>query len=420
MVEETAMNRWYSVVSTLAMLPLSIYSLFDPDLRRGLWRRYRPEPMRPPDASARLWVHAASAGEVRLADAFARRFLERQPDSAFLLTVDTQAGLASATGGPWSFVRYFPFDAYPCLCRMFDQFRPHAVIQVEMELWPGLLGMARERGAPVAVINARMRPSETKAFARFNRSLHDYLSIPYYLARSDDDVAILRRLQVPEKHLLVTGEMKIEHALERGAGTGPRSKSALLAVSTHPGEERVVLDAFRRLRNTYPALKAIVAPRHPRRAGAVARMALREGWKVRVIEEGFPEVFSEDVVVEGGWGRMEFWYGFAAAAFVGGTLVTGLGGHNVLEPVLHGVPAITGPYHEDWIPWVKLLREAGALSVVWGEGELARAAQVALEEDLSPGLEAARQRLRRHEGATMRNAETVLRLLDGRSPVGHG
>ena len=62
------MNNWYSAVSTLAMFPLSVYSLFHPDLRSGFWRRYRPEAMRTPEAAARLWIHAASAGEVRLAD----------------------------------------------------------------------------------------------------------------------------------------------------------------------------------------------------------------------------------------------------------------------------------------------------------------------------------------------------------------
>jgi 3-deoxy-D-manno-octulosonic-acid transferase len=72
------MNIWYSAVSTLAIFPLSIYSLFDPDLRPGLRLRYRPGAITAPDAAVRLWVHAASAGEVRLAEAFAGRVLERR------------------------------------------------------------------------------------------------------------------------------------------------------------------------------------------------------------------------------------------------------------------------------------------------------------------------------------------------------
>lgn len=407
------MNGWYSAVSTLAMFPVSVYSVFHPDLRPGLHLRYRPAPVSAPDRSVRLWVHAASAGEVRLAEAFARRVLERQPDAAFLLTVDTQAGLHSAASGPWSFVRYFPFDAYPCLRRVFEQFRPHGVVLVEMELWPGLLGMAHEAGVPVAVINARMRPSETRAFGWFNWALHGYLSIPYYLARSEDDLAILRRLKAPEGHLVRTGEMKIEQALERQRPSVSGQRSGWLAVSTHAGEERLVLRAFRRVRQRFPALQLILAPRHQRRAGRVARMASDQGWTVRLVSKTCPEVFSEDVIVEAGWGRMEFWYGWAAAAFVGGTLVEGLGGHNVLEPVLHGVPAITGPFHEDWIPWVRLLCEAGALSVVSGDEPLARAVQAALEADCAPALGAARLSLQQHEGTTARNAEFVLGMVNG-------
>ncbi len=111
---------------------------------------------------------------------------------------------------------------------------------------------------------------------------------------------------------------------------------------------------------------------------------------------------------------MEFWYGYAAVAFVGGTLVKGLGGHNVLEPVLQGVPAITGPHHEDWIPWVRLLCEAGALTVISGDEQLARAAQAALHADFAPAFFAARQRLQQHEGTAARNAQIVLRMVDGR------
>ena len=423
------MKRMYKWFSSASVLPVALYSLSKSDLRAGVLRRYWPEKINTEiEASGanRLWVQAASAGEVQLANLFATHYMQRHPDAELLLTCNTSSGVKVAGSGPWRHVRRFPFDAHPSLLRLFEQFKPTGIVTVEMELWPGLLQIARERRVPVSVINARMAESSVARYRSLNEKFEGLFAYPLYLTRQDADMENLAAIGVPLQQLLITGEMKVDMTVERfvtNESKQPREaikREFLLGVSTHRGEERILLDALSQLKPHFPELRLLLAPRHQRRAAHVMQLASKAGFTcARLSRSDIQDQDWADVLIEDRFGYMEYWFSRAIIAFVGGSLVQ-LGGHNVLEPLFFLTPVLTGPHVTNWEHWVRLLDDSGALSMVENATDIARITGIVIEEEkeLLPMLVSARMRVEQQLGATDRNVDLVSRLLQGASPGG--
>ncbi len=417
------MKRLYPILSTLSVLPLSAYCLAKPDLRPGLLRRFWPESIRPTtgEARQRVWIHAASAGEVGLAEAFAHAYANRETSGegpSFLLTTNTQSGWKAA-GSVWSAKRRFPFDSYPALLRLFNDFKPTLIVCVEMELWPNLFRLARKRGVPTVVVNARMSERSAGAFEMLKGKWTEFLRHPAYFTRHDRDMENLQRAGVPLERMLVSGEMKIDILAGKIRSGEKRERwPMLLGISTHDGEEEILLDAFLRLRDLYPELTLTIAPRHQRRVPDVRRSVAGRALAVALAGEAEPEALRwADVIVEDRFGRMDDWLRRASIAFVGGSL-TPKGGHNPLEPVLYGVPAMIGPHHENWKDWVGFLDDGGALSVVKNARDIVRITGVVIEErnEVLRALTAVQQRIAQQLGAVERNARLARKLALGGDP----
>ena len=143
----------------------------------------------------------------------------------------------------------------------------------------------------------------------------------------------------------------------------------LFAVSTHDGEESVVLDAFSRVRTEHPTVRLVLAPRHPQRADEVSALAARHGRVARWSRDRSPRGW--DVLVVDTTGEARTFFPAAECAFVGGSL-TEVGGHNLAEPAAFAVPCAVGPRLGSVKHQAELLDSAGALVVVEDAESLAR------------------------------------------------
>jgi 3-deoxy-D-manno-octulosonic-acid transferase len=225
----------------------------------------------------------------------------------------------------------------------------------------------------------------------------------------------------------VVGNLKFDLALgDHAQGyaalfAAEASRPLLLAASTHEGEEALVLEAFAKVSASNPGLRLLVAPRHPERAPAVLDLSRARGWKAMAwsdIASGaavsrWPE--SRDVVVLDRLGLLRSAYASAAVTFVGGSLVAGPGGHNLLEAVVAGCPVVTGAFLGNVQDQVELLCEAGALQQVSDINGLTRCWLQVLADTAIWGcrMEAAQALLGRRRGALSRTVEALEALLDG-------
>ena len=153
-------------------------------------------------------------------------------------------------------------------------------------------------------------------------------------------------------------------------------RTLLLAASTHPGEEQILLASFMALKVTHPDLLMVLVPRHVQRVSALQTLSAQMGLlSCRATLDGVAE--DTDVVIVDVMGQLLYWYGASAVAFVGGSLVPH-GGHNFLEAALCGCAIVTGPWVFNFEAQAEQFQRAEALTLVADERALTAALETLL------------------------------------------
>lgn len=375
-----------------------------------------------------LWIHAASLGEVRVATALAA---ELAPALAadVVVTTQTATGRAqalqwahrlTAARSPWrASAAALPLDFGPAITRALrGRGSPLVFIAVETEIWPRLLAVLRSRQVPTAVANARLAPDAVARYGPLRRLIGPAVAgIDAVLARSPEDAERWLALGARPQAVRILGDIKFDLAAGSQVPAtqdeaAPR-KPQVVAASTHEGEEETVLAAFAELRKTQD-VRLVLVPRHPERALEVAGKAKAAGF--RVSGEGGAGG-DADVIVVGRVGALAEIYAESRACFVGGSLVRGPGGHNLLEPLVAGCPLATGPHLANVSAQADLARESGALGVVADARSLAEHWKrvLAVPASCDEAIERARAEIRARRGALGRARDAIVDLAGGGS-----
>lgn len=378
------MRGLYSLLLYLG-LPLVLARLYWRGRRAPEYRRRWGERLgfvEPLPGAGGIWIHAVSVGETRAALPLARALRERYPQAPLLITTTTPTGsrqVRDAFGETVAHV-YAPYDLPDAVNRFLDRTRPRLGVIMETELWPNLFYACELRGIPLIVANARLSERSARGYARFaGLSRQTLARTAVIAAQAEADAARFRALGAPR--VQVTGNLKYDLTLpEDLAECGAElrralgvNKPILIAASTHAGEEEPVLDAFAELRRTRPELRLVLVPRHPERFAGVAELCAGRGLRVIRRSEGRPCDPATDVFLGDTMGELLLFFAAADVAFVGGSLVE-VGGHNVMEPALLGLPVLFGPHMFNFADASRQLLEAQAAWQVADAAELAATA----------------------------------------------
>ncbi|MFT4571987.1 MAG: 3-deoxy-D-manno-octulosonic-acid transferase [Candidatus Binatia bacterium] len=378
--------------------------------------RWWPTANSAPSSGSWIWIHAASVGEVTLANRVGRELAALGGDFRLLLSCNTATGKAVASHEVFEEVHYFPIDWKPVLNRILGLTRPRLLLVVETEIWPTLLAEAQLAGVPVAFANARISDRSWPRYQRLVDLIGPLLgSVAAVSARDAASASRLRRLGAPQSAVHVNGDIKFD-AISIGDVTATTPAIAtetptVLAASTHDGEESVALDAFAIERKARPELRLVLAPRHPQRATAVVDEVARRGWNVATwtltAGKGDWDVLVVDTI-----GELLRFFRAVDAVFLGGSLVP-VGGHNLLEPAAYGHAPICGPHLDGIADQVAVLEAADALVVVGNARELATAWHLALDEPVRAQAagKRAQDALASHAGALVRTINCIAPLL---------
>lgn len=410
---------FYRVLGYVALPLLLPFLLLHPKLRGRLGERFGFYAALPAGAP-RLWVHAASAGDVKAVLPLLGALRRRVPAATIVLTVTTSTGRAMAekTRVPADAVLYAPIDTVGAARRAVRRIRPDLLLLEYAELWPNLVLAARASGARVALTDGRVSPRGL-ARARLAAWLYRRVlgAMDLFLMRSVGDAERIEALGAARERIAVTGNTKYdapapdaaEVDLLRGALGLSRARPLVVLGNTHAGEEAAILPVYARLRQEFAGLACLVAPRYPDRCDEVAEQATRLG--LRVARRTAGPVGEADVILLDTVGELAAAYGLGVAAFVGGSF-TSRGGQNVLEPALHGVPVLYGPSTENFREEVALLSGSGGVEVGDME-ELEGELRALLEDPAGRAAIGRRAAERAHglRGASEENASRLARLL---------
>jgi 3-deoxy-D-manno-octulosonic-acid transferase len=250
--------------------------------------------------------------------------------------------------------------------------RPELIVIAETEFWPNFLRLAHSGGARIAVVNGRISERSWPGYRRFRRLLTRVLQyVDFFLTQTAEDARRLEEIGAPPDRVQVTGNLKFDMptpiappivaslrvAFEQ-AGAAP----VIVCGSTVDGEEPLLLQAFENVLASHPQAVMVLAPRRPERFAEVAALLERLGFRFwsRSSWNGAPIVGG--VLLIDTIGELASLYALADVAFVGGSLVP-RGGHNIIEPALHGVPIVVGNYTENFRDVVSLFQSRNAVRV---------------------------------------------------------
>jgi 3-deoxy-D-manno-octulosonic-acid transferase len=378
-------------------------------------------------AGPTVWLHGVSVGEIHLLRGLVAALRRRHPDWRLVLSTTTDTGYDEAkkifADLP---VVFWPLDFSWAVRRTFDAIGPDLVVLAESELWPNFLRIARRRGVPVVVVNARMSPRSAGRFLKLGRLVRPlFAGVDVFAAQTDEYAEHYRRLGAPR--VVVTGSVKYDGAPADRESPKTRELRRLFGIaddelvwvagSTQPPEETVVLDIARRLRIKRPTLRLIIVPRQKDRFDEVADLCERSGLPSarRSRLEG---PTTAPVIVVDTIGELGAVWGLADVAFVGGSLEGTRGGQNMIEPAAYGAAVTFGRRTWNFKETVRNLLDRDAAIQVDDAVHLERVTDLLLADaDLRSRLgAAARAFVRSQQGATERTLDLIDEMIGrGRS-----
>ncbi len=408
---------------------------------RGMWGHSPPSTRRALSSAPRapvVWMHAVSVGEVMAARVVARALRQvleaRGVRARLFLSVTTDTGMETARAalrsGEVDALGFYPIDAPTAVRRALNAVRPRVFVTLETELWPLFLAACRARGVRTLLVNGRVSDRLARDGARLGFLFGPMLSsFSALLMRSPFDAQRIKALAGSGAPIFVAGDVKLDAAEpNQGKETqAARWKQALgiapeqmlwIAGSTHPSEEEVVARVYKRLKSEFPALRLLIAPRHIERAGEVLALLSDLNLKAVLRSRIAASTCADAVIVLDSVGELAQIYGAGEVAFVGGSLIE-RGGHNMLEPVLSGVPVAFGPHVANFRISAALVEEHALGRMVHNEDELSEALSSWLRERSGASREAARaefaarveEALLPHRGASTRVAQAIVQAL---------
>lgn len=341
--------------------------------RRGLADRYRTwsdahrNPTRP-----LLWMHAPSVGEGLQARPVLERLRDRRPDVQLAYTHFSPSAETFAARLNVDFRDYLPFDATSAARAALDALRPTALVFSKVDVWPTLTREARVRNVRLALISATLAARSSRRSGFASAMLRDaYARLDAVGAIDADDAERLAELGVPRDVIEITGDTRYDQVWARADAvdrtspllarlTSPRP--TLVAGSTWPADERVLLAAWSTVRRAVPDARLVIAPHEPTAAHVIPIERWADAAGISHARLGAPAADTADVLVVDRVGVLGDLYAVASAAFVGGGFhAAGL--HSIIEPAAFGAPVMFGPRWQMSRDAALLLTAGGATSV---------------------------------------------------------
>ena len=344
--------RTYRGLTSIAtpLLPLlSAYRLWQGKEQTARLRERRGETDVPRPDAPLVWIHAASVGEMMAIVPL----VEHMRASYFAVLVTsgtvTSARLAEWRLAPGAIHQFAPYDAPRFVARFLDHWRPDLALFAESDLWPNLIVAATEKSIPLILVNGRLSERSFTRWRYLPKTIGALLSrFDLCLTQSESDAERYSDLGAPR--VSMTGNLKLDvpaPPVDAGKLSAMRAvvrqRPMIAAASTHPGEEAVIIDAHRRLKQSFPGLLTVIAPRHPDRGAGVVEIATAAGLNAIARSRGLLPDRGTDVYVADTIGELGLIYRLAPIVFMGGSLVRH-GGQNPIEAAKLGAAILHGPH----------------------------------------------------------------------------
>ncbi len=341
-------------------------------IKRGLENKLRiaerfglPSQKRP--SGKLIWIHAVSVGETLSVIPIINEIKRQKPDVSILLTTMTITAAQQVEQRLANKVihQFIPFDIFSWTRRFVKYWKPSIAMFVESELWPNTLFYLNEKNIPIYLLNARVsKRSLVRMF--FAKKYLGLLPFSLFSGVFTTSVEMKNATELLGAHNVrilpnlkfVSDKLPVNETNRKRLAYKISKRKAWIAVSTHPGEETLIVRAHKMIRQEIPDILTIIAIRHPSRVSEVCSLGADEELSVSIYSETMQnrKHISEDLLVIDEMGCLGEFFEIVDTVLVCGSLIPGIGGHNFLEPLNFDCDVAIGRYIEnfkDIYPYVK-------------------------------------------------------------------
>ena len=320
-----------------------------------------------------IMFHAVSVGEVLSLEKLIKKAKETFSDYKIVLTTGTKTGQELAKKkytNITDYITYFPFDIPFAVNKFLNKITPSIVLIAETELWPEFAIQCKRKNIPLVIINGRISDKSygsykklrlffapilrlyTKIFTQSNIDNERFISI----GTKPENTEVMKNLKFDVE------KIDSDINLEKG------DNKVLIAGSTHSGENKIIISAYSKLKQSHSNLKLIIAPRHLERITEIERILKEYNFNIgyRSKNDNF---IDKDIIILDTLGELKKTYAICDIAFIGGSF-NNTGGHNPLEATIYNVPTITGPSIKNFRDIYGLLFRANASKLVNNENAI--------------------------------------------------
>lgn len=314
-----------------------------------------------------IMFHGVSVGEAIALENLVKATRQNFPDAKIVMTTGTYTGQEIAKkklGETTDLITYFPAD-FPCVINKFlDKINPTIVFIAETEIWPNFAMECKKRGIKLYIINGRISDSTFKSYNALKYIFKYFLS--FYtgiFTQSEDDNKKFLALGAKQDTTQIMNNLKFDIKRPEEVSFNKNNYRVLLAGSTHQGEDEIILDNFKLLKEKHTDLKLIIAPRHLTRVEEVKNLIEKYNFSYSQRSAGKDNLDDSDVFILDTLGELGKMYAHSDISFIGGSF-NKTGGHNPLESIVFNKPVISGPSTHNFKDIYSIIQKAHAGFIV--------------------------------------------------------
>ena len=299
-----------------------------------------------------IWMHGASVGECTMLLPLIAQIKRERPDIFILITsaTVTAANLLAERLPAHCVHQYVPLDHPKYAQRFIEHWQPDVAIWAESEIWPNLIKAAKDSGARLALLNARMSAKTLDGWTKRKKSAAVIFS-QFDLILAADEITGNSLSWLLDDDIDISGNLKdaapplpVDAAELKAFKKAAARRTIWCAASTHAGEDEIMLAAHKVLLETNKRALLILAPRHPERGDDITALINAMGLSYAARSKGEMPSREMQVYLMDSIGDMGLAYRLSKLTFVCGSTIAGLSGHNPLEPARLGSAVMTGAH----------------------------------------------------------------------------
>jgi len=305
-----------------------------------------------------IWIHAVSVGETLSVIPIIEKIKTENSNINILLTTTTLTAAKQVEEKLKDLVihQFLPFDVFKWVRRFVKYWKPVAALFIESELWPNTLYYLCEKDIPIYLLNVRISNKSLKRMKLAKKLLKIFPFSLFQTIYSPSSELKKDLKELGAKEVIIVPNMKtiskklpVDPENSRNIKKQILSRKVWLAVSTHPGEEEIILETHKLIKQTHPEILTIIAIRHPQRVNDLLEICKNLDISAVTYTSAFSkEHIDEEVYIIDKIGCLGDFFENVKTVFVCGSLVPNIGGHNFLEPLNFDCNVATGPYIDNF------------------------------------------------------------------------